>query len=68
MVDTPKTLKGLLVTIGAAFVVLVFLFTTNLFAFAVGALLVAAALYVLYVVLIRGHKYAMGERPRRGGS
>lgn len=50
MVDTPKTTIGTLVTIGAILVVLVFLFTTNLISFLVGAAIVVAALYGLYIL------------------
>lgn len=59
MVDTPKTLAGTLVTIGAALVVLLFLFTTNLYALIVGAAIVAAVLYVLYLVGIGLHQRAI---------
>lgn len=67
MVDTPKTLAGTLVTIGAAFVVLVFLFTTNLWAFIVGAALIAAMLYVLYVVGLGVHERLLRWLSGRGG-
>ena len=50
MVDTPKTTVGTLVTIGAILVVIVFLFTTNLVSFLVGAAIVVGVLYALYIV------------------
>lgn len=59
MVETPKTVVGTLATIGFALIVLVFLFTTNLWAFIVGAAIVAAVLYVLYLVGSGLHKRAL---------
>lgn len=69
MVDTPSTFKGTLIAIAAALIVIIFLFTTNLIAFAVGALLIVLAVYLVYIVLARAHQRAMGRGPaRRGGA
>lgn len=56
MVETPRTAVGTLVMIGAILVALVFLFTTNLWAFIVGAGIVAAILYAIYVVGLGLHR------------
>lgn len=66
MVNTPKTVKGFVVSVGIILAVVVFLFTTNLAAFVVGTLIVAAVLYLLYVIGVRGHQYAINGRAGGG--
>lgn len=68
MVDTPKTLKGVLVVTGLVVAAILFLFTTNLISFLVGVVLFAAVLYALYALAVRGHRLAVGEYRRRGGA
>ncbi|UTF52758.1 hypothetical protein [Natronosalvus rutilus] len=67
MVDTPKTTKGIVVAIGLALAVALFLLTTNLWAFIVGVAIVALVLYVLYLVGVGGHQRLMNYLSGTGG-
>lgn len=67
--DTPSTGKGVMIVAGLGVILLIFLYTTGVGAFLLGAAVVVALLYVLYVVLYRiNRRLKRGRlRPRSGG-
>lgn len=66
MVSHPTTGRGVLITIGAAAVVFIALYTTGLAPIIIGGIAVTLLLYAVYVLAINVHRWAT-TRYNRGG-
>lgn len=65
LLQLPSTSKGLLIAIGAIAIIVVFAYATTLLTVALGALIIAVALYVLWVIGVRLHRIATDWSPWR---